>query len=175
MNGLDRMQAAMVAYFSAEKQESLLFVLVGVAAIAASAFLLARRHRLRAMAYPLIAVALIQIAVGGSVYLRTDAQVATLQAQLVLAPAAYRAEELARMDKVSAGFRLYKGIEIALIAAGAVMIAAGVRRRQALVAAGIGLVLQASIMLVLDLFAERRAEQYIEAIRQLPAPGKALP
>lgn len=168
MNGLDRMQAAMVAYFSAEKQESLLFVLVGVAAIAASAYLLARRHRLRAMAYPLIAIALIQIAVGGSVYLRTDEQVATLQAQLALAPAAYRAEELARMDKVSAGFRLYKGIEIALIVAGAVMIA-GFRRRQALLAAGIGLVLQASIMLVLDLFAERRAEHYIEAIRQLPA------
>ncbi len=38
------------------------------------------------------------------------------------------------------------------------------REREALYSAGVGLVLQASVMLVLDLFAERRAEAYVRLI-----------
>jgi hypothetical protein len=55
-------------------------------------------------------------------------------------------------------------VEIVLLAAGIAMTFA-FRRREQLYAAGIGLLLQASVMLVLDLFAERRADVYIAAIR----------
>jgi hypothetical protein len=58
------------------------------------------------MAYPLAAVALIQLAVGGAVYLRTDGQVAALREQLASAPAEYQAEELQRMEKVAAWFKI---------------------------------------------------------------------
>ncbi|MFM8465409.1 MAG: hypothetical protein ACKOA0_15190, partial [Burkholderiaceae bacterium] len=63
-------------YFSAEKSESLLFVAVGILAIGLAVWLLQDGHRLRSAAFPLIAIALIQLVVGGTVFLRTDGQVA---------------------------------------------------------------------------------------------------
>ena len=166
MSGIERLQATMAAYFLAEKQESVIFVLVGLLAIGISLYLLLTRHSYRGMAYPLIAVGLIQIAVGGSVYLRTDAQLAALRAQLETAPAEYKAEELPRMEKVAVNFTVYKGIEIALLAAGIAMTFA-FRQRASLHSAGIGLIAQSSLMLVLDLIAERRADGYIALIREL--------
>lgn len=173
MDGMARMQAAMEAYFAGEKAESLLFVIVGVLAIGIALTLLGKQHRLRGMAYPLIAVALIQIGVGGTVYLRTDEQVATLSAQLAIAPTEYKRAELARMEKVAAAFDLYKIVEIVLIAAGLAMVV-GLRRRPTLHAAGIGLALQATLMLAADLVAEERADVYIENVRKLELPDEAL-
>jgi hypothetical protein len=160
------MHAVLLRYFAAEKQESLLFVAAGVAALAISAFLLRGGGPYRGMILPLAAVALIQLGVGGSVYLRTDRQVAGLSAQLERVPAVYRSEETARMEKVLSGFRLYKTVEIALLAAG-IGLALLFPRRDLPYSAGIGLVSQASLMLVLDLFAERRAREYLDALAGL--------
>jgi hypothetical protein len=168
MGGVERLRANMAEYFLAEKQESLIFLLVGALAIGASIYLLVTRHSYRGMAYPLIAVGLIQIAVGGSVYLRTDAQLAGLGEQLTAAPAAYKAAELPRMEKVATNFTIYKGIEIALLAAG-IALTFAFRQREQLYGAGIGLILQASLMLVFDLVAERRADTYMALIRELPS------
>lgn len=167
MSGIERLQANMAEYFLAEKQESLLFLLVGAVAIGASVYLLATKHSYRGMAYPLIAVGLIQLAVGGAVYFRSDAQAAALREQLAGAPAAYKAAELPRMEKVAVNFTIYKWIEISLLALGIAMTLA-FRRREQLLGAGIGLILQSALMLGLDLFAERRAETYIALIRELP-------
>ena len=78
----------MTQYFTAEKQESLLFVAVGVLAIGVAIWLWMNGHRLKSMAFPLVAIALIQIVVGGSVYLRTDDQLAQLSGKIVTAPEA---------------------------------------------------------------------------------------
>lgn len=61
------MQKALLSYFSGEKQESLLFIAVGLIAIGVGLWLWMNGHRLKSMAFPLIAVAAIQIAVGSSV------------------------------------------------------------------------------------------------------------
>jgi hypothetical protein len=120
------------------------------------------------MAYPLAAIALIQIVVGSTVYFRTDAQTADLHQQLAGDPAAYASAELPRMETVRRSFAIYKIIEIILLVAGV----AGyflLRDRQTLFAVSLGLVLQAALMLALDLVAERRADVYIEQIRRLAA------
>ena len=72
----------MSLYFSAEKQESLLFIAIGLLAIDMAAWLWMTGHSLKPMAYPLVAIALLQITVGGLVYLRTDAQWSVLSDQL---------------------------------------------------------------------------------------------
>jgi hypothetical protein len=118
------------------------------------------------MAIPLVLIALIQIGVGGSVYLRTDGQVAALSAQLAKEPAAYVSAETARMEKVMAGFRTYKVVEIAIFALGVALSYAFARRPMAY-SAGIGCILQASAMLVADLFAEHRGQAYLDAVRAL--------
>jgi uncharacterized membrane protein HdeD (DUF308 family) len=84
-------------YFAAEKSESLLFMAVGVIAIALSVFLWVTRSPYRAAVWPLALIALIQIVVGSTVYFRTDRQATELVAGLERDPASARAAELARI------------------------------------------------------------------------------
>jgi hypothetical protein len=150
-------------YFSAEKYESLLFLAIGIAAVACSWVLYRRASPRVGMIGPLLAIGAIQIAVGGSVFLRTDMQVAELQRQRVVAPAGLRAAEATRMATVMANFRVYKAIEVGLLVLGAVLVGAA-RRRPFWHAFGIGLLLQSALMLVLDLIAEERGRRYLEAV-----------
>lgn len=160
------MQTQLVEYFLAEKHESLLFMLIGMTAIVASIFLLKNNSAYKGMAYPLIAIALIQLVVGGTVYFRTDGQIKSLTEQIETNPAVYKTAELARMQTVNDNFKIYKTIEIVLLLAGILMTFI-FRQKQLLYAIAAGLIIQSSIMLVLDLFAEKRAEEYVAKIQQL--------
>jgi hypothetical protein len=151
------------SYFGAEKLESLLFIVVGALAIALALVLLRRHSRLRGMALPLIAVALIQLVVGSTVYLRSDAQIAQLQQQARVAPADFKRDEAARMRTVIANFELYRRIEIGLLALGMAIVVL-LRNREYWFAFGLGLVLQSGFMLALDHFAEARAHEYFKAV-----------
>ena len=156
----------LLGYFAGEKAESVLFIAAGATALLAGlAFLVRGAPILRGAAIPLIAVALIHLVVGGSVFSRTDAQVRELVVQLEQQPAAFKAEESARMAVVNDNFDLYKQIEIALVLAGLGMLAFGMQRARPLLAgAGCGLVFQAAFTLLLDFFAEARADAYTQAL-----------
>jgi hypothetical protein len=156
----------MSRYFSAEKTESLLFLAAGMVAILASWWLWRAGGTWRGMVYPLAAIAAIQIAVGGSVYLRTDAQVASFKQQLHENPKLLQVTERERMAKVMTNFIWYKALEIALLLAG-IAFTFFTDRLSLLNAVGIGLIVQSALMLVLDLFAERRGEQYLNAVNTL--------
>lgn len=155
-------------YFAGEKAESLVFIAAGVVGLLGGVVFLFRGAFLKGMAGPLMAVALIHLVVGGTVYSRTDAQVATLTQQLQQDPVGYRTAELQRMQAVNANFDLYRRIEIGLIALGVLGFAAGwARRRRMLAGAGAGLAWQAAFTLFLDFFAEARADTYTAAILAL--------
>ncbi len=62
------------------------------------------------------------------------------------------------------GFSLYKKIEIALIITGIAMFVF-FKNKELLKGIGLGLLLQSSIMLTLDLFAEARGKKYIEELK----------
>ncbi len=162
----------MLVYFAAEKAESLLFVGFGMTALLLGLGVLAVRERfslfLQGFAYPLLAVAMIQVAVGANIYLRTDAQLAALQAQLEQAPDVFKAEETARMRVVNRNFDLYKRLEIGLLLIGVACAAFGAARNLGLLAGvGTGMVVQGGLMLVLDFFAEARADFYTAALLAL--------
>ena len=158
----------MSSYFSAEKQESLIFLAVGLAAIGISVWLWMNGHRLKSMAYPLVAIALMQMVVGGSIYLRTDTQLSTLSAQLQTNPAALKAEETTRMQTVMSNFSVYKAVEMVLLIVGVGMIAF-LQRHDVAAGIGVGLVLQAAFTLTLDIFAEARGADYLTALHAMPA------
>ena len=101
----------MNGYFTAEKQESLIFMAVGLVAIGISVWFWMNGHRLKSMAYPLVAIALMQIVTGGTIYLRTDTQLQALSIQLQAHPAALKAEETTRMQKVMTNFSVYKAVK----------------------------------------------------------------
>lgn len=166
MEPVNEMHAAIITYFSAERRESLLFLMAGAAAVGASAYLWITGSPHRAMAWPLTGIALIQVAVGWTVYARTDRQVKDLHTLLAKDRAAYAAAEIQRMETVRKSFRVYKAIEIVLLAAGLLGIFV-YQDRVSFHAVAAGLVLQAGLMLVFDLYAESRAEVYVEKIRRL--------
>lgn len=172
MDPVNEMHVAVITYFAGEKRESLLFLMAGGAAIAASVYLWATASPMRAMAFPLVAIALIQLAVGWTVYSRTDRQARELHTLLAKDSPAFTRAEMPRMEKDQRSFRMYKAIEIALLTAGV----AGIfflRDRPALYGAALGLALQAALMLAFDLAAERRAEVYLGGIRRLiPVPAR---
>lgn len=154
------------AYFTEEKSESLFFMGIGLVALIGGGVMLSRKRRLlKGAAWPILAVGLIQVGVGSAVYFRTDAQVAALEAQIEADPGAFVHEETARMKTVAYWFDIYKIIEIGLlVAAAAAFVVGRLRDREIARGVGIGLAVQSGLMLVLDFFAEARADVYIEAI-----------
>jgi multidrug transporter EmrE-like cation transporter len=153
-------------YFNAEKYESLLFILVGIVAISFATyfFIKVKQPFYNGMAYPLIAVALIQIVVGSSVYFRSPKDIVRMEQIVQTDKSKIQTEEIPRMTSVMKNFTIYKWVEIVLILFGIIMffffqpmtIWKGV---------GLGLFIQASFMLLLDLFAESRGRIYIEYLQ----------
>jgi hypothetical protein len=153
-------------YFVAEKQESVIFIVVGLLAIGFSLWLWMNGHRLKSMAYPLVVIAMMQIVVGSTIYLRTDSQVSTLSTQLQVNPAALKADETARMETVMKNFSIYKAIEMLMLIMGVVMIAF-FQRHDVAAGIGVGLVLQAAFTLTLDIFAETRGADYLFVVQRI--------
>ena len=160
------MPASAIDYFAAEKNEAALFMLIGVAAIALSIYLCISGNAYRTIAFPLVAIALIQLVVGGSVFFRTDGQVDALTQEYEASVAAYTEAEIERMEPVMNNFQIYKSIEIVLLLSG-IILSFLFRQNMTWYAIAIGLIAQSAIMLILDLFAEKRGDMYLEFLRQL--------
>lgn len=161
---LSRVQSELLNYFAAEKAESILFLIAGVAVLVLCVFLFRMADTYRGMVYPLAIIALIQLIVGGSIFFRTDGQAAALTQQVQTQPEVFKSLEIARMEKVMTSFKWYKALEISLLVIG-VAITFFVARQATFYGVGIGLIAQSGLMLVFDLFAERRGESYLQAVR----------
>ena len=149
-------------YFAAERAESLFFIAVGLIAATVGAVLLARR-RTRfgvGLAVPLLAIAAIQLVVGTTVYLRSRHDIARVQQALQTSRAQMVAAESPRMQQVVRDLGVYRWVEIGLLLAGAALFAIGASA-SAWRGVGLGLALQSGLMLVLDFYAERRADGYL--------------
>jgi hypothetical protein len=157
------------AYFMAEKQESLLFLGIGIAAIAVAViFLLATKGQLyKGIAIPLIAIGLIQCVVGYTVYARSDAQRKDIVYKMDMNPEPISREEIPRMEKVMKSFQVYRWVEIALLAAGIGLwvFYRGQESKSLLMGVGIGLAIQSALMLGADYFAEQRGAKYLTGLQ----------
>jgi len=155
---------ALARYFAAEKQGSLVFVAVGVLSLVAAALL--ARTPWKGALWPPLVLGLGALVVGGGVWLRTDRQVAELQATLARSPPELRSVEVPRMERIQRTFRLIKTVEIVVLAAG-LALAFLFARGSTAYAVGVGLAVEAAILLGLDLLASRRADVYVDALRRL--------
>lgn len=155
------------AYFNAEKYESLLFVLVGLAAIAMAVYFLtvSKESFYKGMALPLALVALIQLTVGTTVWLRSPKDILKMEQFIEKSPYKIQTEEIPRMEKVMKNFIIYHYVEMCLLLVGLILMFA-LKQQPYLQGLGIGLFIQAGLMLSLDFFAERRAEVYLELLRR---------
>jgi uncharacterized membrane protein len=155
-------------YFNAEKYESVLFVMVGIIAIIFAAYFLVKVKQpfYKGMAYPLIAVAIIQIVVGTSIYFKSPKDILRVNNIVEHEKSKIYAEEIPRMEVVMKNFVIYHWIEIILLLLGIIMffyfepntLGKGF---------GLGLAIQASFLLLLDYFAESRGKTYLDFLQQL--------
>ena len=155
-------------YFNAEKYESVFFVGFGLLAIAfAIYFLMGQKTSFyRGMSIPLAVVALIQIIVGTTVWMRSPKDINRVEQIIIHKASRLSTEEIPRMKVVEKNFVIYRWVEIALMIAGLLcMFAFG--QNQFIKGVGIGLFIQSALMLSLDFFAEKRAEEYLRFLETL--------
>ncbi|MBK9734351.1 MAG: hypothetical protein IPO92_05025 [Saprospiraceae bacterium] len=158
----------MTKYFNAEKSESLIFILVGLIAIILSMYFILKVKQpfYNGMAYSLIAIALIQITVGSSVYMRSPKDIVRVNQIVQTDKSRLQTEEIPRMATVLKNFTMYKWLEITLIVAG-LMMYFYLQPMTVWRGLGCGLFIQAGFMLLLDFFAESRGKAYIEYLQTL--------
>ena len=148
-------------YFAAERQGGFLLVAMALVGLGLAIFLWIARSTFLAMAWPLVIFAVIQLAIGLTVALRTPAQVTTLEQGMASNAAATLAGESERMQKIHANFRIFKAIEVALIAIGLALVLLLPMPGTAS-SVGLGLALEAVVLLVFDSFAHHRALVYTQ-------------
>jgi len=155
-------------YFNAEKFESLFFIAVGVLAIGISVYhwFVVKESYSKGMAVSLSLVACIQLTVGFTVYLRSPKDIIRVENILKNDPTKIQTEEIPRMEMVMKNFIAYRYIEIALIIVGLTLFFL-LPNHAFWKGLGLGLLIQAALMLLLDFFAESRGSEYLTYLKNL--------
>jgi hypothetical protein len=175
--GIARMTADMHTYFDGEKHAGPVFFGAGLLGVGAGTGMVIRGGDIvRGAGFPLIGIGLVQSIVGATLLLRTDTQVARLDAQLAKDPAAFKRDESKRIDGVNKSLYLLMVLESALIVGGATTAVVASQKDccKTLQGVGLGLAAQSAVTLMLDLFALARAREYADSLRRFdPPPASA--
>ena len=157
-------------YFVDEKQESLLFLVIGLIAIALAVafYFYWKTEILKGAAIPLVIIGLIQSIVGYAVYARSDEQRISIVYSMDMDPGKLKSDEMPRMKKVIRNFVIYRWTEILLLIAGIILIFLyrGNADKSFWLGLGIALSIQSAIMVSADLVAEKRASNYASGLEQ---------
>jgi uncharacterized membrane protein HdeD (DUF308 family) len=157
------------AYFNGEKQESIIFITIGVLAIlvALLLFFYIKHQWGKGAAWPLLLIGILQLVVGYTVYTRSDAQRKDIVYKMDMNKDSLIREELPRMEKVMKNFSIYRYIEVGLFVAGIAMFFYFRNQQDKQLWMGLfaALALQAGLMLIADGVAERRGHRYLEGIK----------
>ncbi|MCB9251338.1 MAG: hypothetical protein H6605_02665 [Flavobacteriales bacterium] len=160
-------------YFSGERNESLLFIIIGLVTMVMSFYfwLFVNQKFYNGIGWPLLLVSIIQLTVGISIFLRSPYDERRVEGFLKNSHKSIRNLEIPRMEKVMKSFVIYRYVEMTLIVLGLILFLytqkAGFWRGVSL-----GLIIQAGLMLIADQFAENRGKLYLEFLKnylsQLP-------
>lgn len=160
-------------YFSAEKQASGLFFLIGLLSIVLSMifffFIKTSPAFYKGAAVPLLLIGLLQSMVGFTVYARTDKQEANTIYKIEMNPQVFiQQKEMPRMQKLMENFKLYQGMEIILIITSIALILRFKSKpaRGFWFGFGIALLLQSVLLWGADYRAAKRATVYMDKLQQ---------
>jgi len=137
-----------------------------MAGIGFAAFLRITRSAFRAMAWPLVVLGVFQLVIGLAVALRTPGQIAPLEQGLRTAPAATVSAETQRMNTINRNFRIINMAEVAFIILG-LLLAVFLPHPGTWSAVGLGLLVEAAVLLAFDAFAHQRALGYTKWLQGL--------
>jgi uncharacterized membrane protein len=155
-------------YFNAEKSVSLLFMLIGIAAVitAIGFFIFLKTNFYKGAAVPLLLFGLLLGIVGFTVYKRRDADRVRNVYAYDLNPAELRDKEIPRMKTVMKNFVIYRWVEIVLALTGIVLFFYFKDNTDKIFWKGFGLTLaiMALTALTADYFAEKRGDIYLKGL-----------
>ena len=150
-----------VKYFTGEKTESYLFIILGIISLLTAAYLILAMKTTfwKGVSIPFLLVAILELSVGFTLVKRSPEDIARVKTFITKEPLKIKTDEIPRMKKVMRNFLLFRYFEVALIFLGIILMYSSLKDTfwRGL---GLGLFLQASIVLSLDFFAERRGHIY---------------
>lgn len=156
-------------YFNGEKQESLLFIAIGVAGIITAIifFFVCKTNFYKGAAIPLLLIGLLLGIVGFSVYKRSDNDRIKNVYAYGMNPSGLKHNEIPRMTTVMKNFVVYRYIEIALCLLGIILFFYFKDNADKLFWKGFGLTLAIMALLALtaDYFAEKRGALYFTGLQ----------
>jgi hypothetical protein len=155
-------------YFNEEKYESVFFVLVGLIAILTSVYFFTKVKLpfYNGISYPLLAVAVIQLTVGISIYFRSPKDIIRVENFVKFDKSKIQSNEIPRMNLVMQKFILYRWVEILLFVLGLIFFFY-FNPGSLIKGLGIGLAIQSALMLFLDYFAKKRGFDYLVYLNNL--------
>ena len=154
---------SVLTYFNGEKWESYLFLLLGVLSILMSIYLLfvLKTSFWKGVAIPFILVGILELVVGYTIVRRSPVDILRVEKMINDEPQKIASEEIPRMEKVMSNFKVFRIAEIILIGIGILLMYHTLNDTFSR-GLGLGLFFQASTVLSLDFFAERRGHMYLE-------------
>jgi hypothetical protein len=169
-------KAGIEKYFMAEKQESLLFLFIGVTGILSAIvfFFLLKSSIYKGAAIPLFLIGLLLAVVGYTVYKRSDDDRKRNVYAYDLNPAELKEKEIPRMETVMKNFVIYRRAEIVLFLTGAAVYIYFIRdfSNDFWRGLGLGLAIMALLALTADFFAERRGHVYLNGLKEFTKSTK---
>ena len=157
-----------IKYFNGEKAESYLFLVLGIMGLVISSYLffLKVSSYWKGFAIPFILVSVLEIIVGISLIYRSPKDIIRVENYIKNEQIKLKIEEIPRMEKVMKNFVVFRYVEIALIFIGAILYFA-FANSDFCRGLGLGLLIQASVVLLLDYLAERRGFIYLEYLNSI--------
>ena len=155
-------------YFISEKKESLLFIVLGIAAVATAVifFFFLKTNFHKGASLPLFLIGLLLGVVGFTVYKRSDEDRRRNVYAYDMNPSELKDKELPRMKTVMKNFIIYRWIEVFLLTAGILVYVYFIRdfKNDFWRGLGLALALMAFLALLADYFAENRGKKYTRGI-----------
>ena len=163
-------------YFSGEKQESVLFLFIGIAGIIAAIvfFFFLKTSLYKGAAIPLILIGLLLGIIGYTINKRSDGDRQRNVYAYDMNPAELKDKELSRMKTVMKNFTIYRYVEVFLLLVGAGLYIYFIKdfKNDFWRGFGLALAIMALLALAADFFAEKRGKVYIKGIESF-IEGKA--
>jgi phosphate/sulfate permease len=120
----------------------------------------------KGVAIPFIVVSSLEFIVGYTIVTRSPKDILRVEKFVSKEPQKIKTLEIPRMEKVMSNFILYRYVEIVLIILGVFLMYSSMNDNL-WKGIGLGLFIQASIVLCLDFFAEKRGFVYLEYLKEL--------
>ena len=155
-------------YFLGEKQESFLFMGIGIIAVVLALlfFLLLKTNFYKGAAIPLLMIGILLAVIGFTIYKRSDPDRIRNVYAYDMNPGELKQQELPRMSTVMKNFIIYRYTEIALAVAGIILFFYFRTNtdRQFWAGFGMTLTIMALMALFADYFAEKRGSLYTKGL-----------